>query len=136
MGDLSPHFSRIELECHHCGAMPWTHDTLLNLEGLRVAYGRPMKISSGYRCPDHPREAAKWSTSGAHTTTVPGEYAIDVVVSGRDAADLVRIAMAMLWPIDRGGIGIAQMGEVGRFIHIDNVAPLLPGRPRPWIWSY
>lgn len=55
MGDLSAHFSRHELACHHCGRLELAAGFLEQLERTRVAIGRPLRPVSGYRCPAHNR---------------------------------------------------------------------------------
>jgi uncharacterized protein YcbK (DUF882 family) len=58
MGDLSPHFSRREFECHGKGRRGHkTHPTIVAqdlveaLEKLRAMHGgKPLRIVSGYRC--------------------------------------------------------------------------------------
>ena len=41
-------------------------DTMWRLQDLREAYGKPMRITSGYRCPDHPIEAGKTKLARTH----------------------------------------------------------------------
>ena len=54
MGDLSSHFSTSEFVCRcGCGRVAVTTRLISLLEKARIIYGKPMRISSGYRCPDH-----------------------------------------------------------------------------------
>lgn len=53
VGDLSPHFSRREFACHHCGACEVSPALVEALERLRSAVRRPVYIVSGYRCRLH-----------------------------------------------------------------------------------
>jgi uncharacterized protein YcbK (DUF882 family) len=96
------------------------------LDELREAYGKPLRVTSGYRCPEHPIEARKTS-AGAHSTG----KAIDLAVDRGEAYEVLKIAMAM------GvftGIGVQQKGS-GRFIHLDTCEePKMS--PRPTVWSY
>jgi len=85
-------------------------------------YGKPMKVSSGYRDPSHPIEAKK-ASPGFHTTG----RAVDIAVSGADAVKLLTLALQVGFT----GIGVQQKGG-GRFIHLDDVVSLT----RPNIWSY
>lgn len=77
------------------------------LQQVRMQYGKPMVISSGYRDPTHPVEARK---------KVPGEHtlgrAVDVAVRGAEALQLLQVALAL--GISR--IGVQQKGE-SRFLH-------------------
>ena len=95
------------------------------LQNLRMAYGRPMKITSGYRDKSHPIEAKK-SEPGAHSTG----HACDVAVRGYDALRLVQLAIVHGFT----GIGVQQKGDV-RFIHLDDLKDS-DGFTRPTIWSY
>lgn len=67
-----------ELKCHHCGMYPPTGLALELVERwvwLRTMYGRPISITSAYRCPDHPVEREK-PTPGDHTLGVALDLAI------------------------------------------------------------
>jgi zinc D-Ala-D-Ala carboxypeptidase len=117
-----PNFSEDEFKCSHCGKVDMQPAFMASMQQLRNMYGKPMAITSGYRCPDHPIEAKK-STPGAHAS---GE-ACDIGVQGTDAYHLLRLALAL----DFTGIGVQQKGG-GRFIHLDT----LRDPPRPNVWSY
>lgn len=120
-----PNFSAEEFRCKHTGKDGMQPDFMARLQRLRNAYGKPMRITSGFRDRTHPVEASKRGT-GAHTTG----RAVDIAVQGADARLLVALA------IDHGftGIGIKQHGP-SRFIHLDDI-PGTAGQPRPTIWSY
>lgn len=94
------------------------------LQALRTAYGKPLKVSSGYRSPLHPIEAAK-ALPGAHSTG----NAVDLLVRGADAYKLVALAIQFGFT----GIGVQQKGE-SRFIHLDDIVD--SRFPRPTVWSY
>mgnify|MGYP002641066799 FL=1 len=117
-----PNFSEDEFKCSHCGKVDMQPAFMASMQQLRNMYGKPMAITSGYRCPDHPIEAKK-STPGAHAS---GE-ACDIGVQGTDAYHLLRLALAL----DFTGIGVQQKGG-GRFIHLDTLC----NPPRPNVWSY
>lgn len=117
------YFSEEELACQHCGKYGTPPDFLELLNEIRRTYNRPMVISSGYRCPDHPIEAAK-DKPGSHASG----RAVDVLVAGEDALDL--IVAAKLNGICR--IGVKQKGDWNsRFIHLDDDSSL----PNA-LWSY
>ena len=123
---VTSHFSYAELVCKcGCGRMETDPAFLAKLEDLRVAFGKPMTVTSGYRCPRHNAEVSHTGTAGPHTIG-----AADIAVSGEDAYTLVQLAMACGF----SGIGIKQSGDFpGRFVHLDN----LPfSWPRPRIWTY
>ena len=121
------YFTEEEMACTHCGECKMDDDFMAMLDQLREIYGKPLKITSGYRCPEHSIEKVK-KKAGAHTTG----GAADIGVHGDAAYAIVKLAQE----IGFTGVGIAQKGHVGtRFIHVDN----LGGDdhfPRPWIWSY
>jgi uncharacterized protein YcbK (DUF882 family) len=91
------------------------------LQALRLAYGKPMLVTSGYRCANHPSERVKAQPgTGTHSQGI----AADIGVSGADALLLLRLALEANFT----GIGVQQKGN-GRFIHLDI-------REHPAIWSY
>lgn len=118
-----PNFSASEFKCSHCGAEGVKIELLDKLQAMRTEYGKPMRITSGYRCPQHPEEVKK---------TVPGAHALgaaaDIGVEGIEAYNVLKLAFKHGFT----GIGIQQKG-FGRFIHVDIVSKELP---RPIIWSY
>jgi len=115
-------FRAAEFNCLHCGKNEMKADFMLKLQTLRSVYGKPMRVTSGYRCAEHPVEAKK-ARPGAHASGC----AVDIGVDGADAHQLLKLAMAAGF----SGIGVQQKGT-GRFIHLDTLdSPL-----RPNIWSY
>jgi zinc D-Ala-D-Ala carboxypeptidase len=124
-----PNFSEDEFRCkgnNCCGhAADMDPDFIYTLQSLRNAYGKAIIITSGYRCPDHNAAVSDSGRSGPHTTG----KAADILVSGRDAYDLLKLAV--LHPFT--GYGIHQKGvHTGRFIHLDT----LTGNHRPMLFSY
>ena len=115
-----PNFTREEFTCRcGCERNEMRTEFLERLQALRSVYGKPLHITSGYRCPQHPKEAEK-VRPGMHNTGL----AADVGISGSEAVALLRLAL------DAGfkGIGVNQKGD-GRFLHLDL-------RESPTIWSY
>ena len=130
MNESYPHFSRQELAASP--DQPGDHrmdpEFMNRLERVRHEYNKPMRLSSAYRSPEHNAKVSSTGTTGPHTTG----RAVDVLVSGSDALDLIDCA------IFNGitGIGISQKGPHDkRFVHLDDL-PDAPGQPRPWVWSY
>ena len=119
---MAKYFTREELACTHCGEYQFDDDFLELLDNIREECGFPLPVSSGYRCPNHPIEAAK-RDPGAHTTG----RAVDIAVSHGQAYRLVEVALECGVP----RIGVNQKGD-GRFIHLDWDMT----RPNPRIWSY
>jgi zinc D-Ala-D-Ala carboxypeptidase len=117
-----PNFKAAEFNCSHCGKNEMKPEFMAKLQALRTQYGKPMRVTSGYRCPQHPIEARK-AAPGAHASGC----AADIGIEGRDAHRLLSLAMS----IGFNGIGVQQKGS-GRFLHLDT----LEGPTRPTIWSY
>jgi zinc D-Ala-D-Ala carboxypeptidase len=123
--NTSTYFSMHEFKCSHTGQCDMNPEFIDKLNELRLAFGKPMTITSGYRHVSHPIERKK-ETPGAHTTG----QAADIAVSREDAFHLLSLALSKGFT----GIGIQQKGS-GRFIHLDTLENS-PERPRPTIWSY
>jgi len=125
----SEHFSEDELKCSHTGIAAMQGRYMDVLEAVRTAYGKPMRISSAYRDKTHPVEAKKGDRAGTgdHCRGV----AVDVLVAGDEAIELMRIAIDC--GIDR--IGISQKGSWdSRFIHL-GLSDADAGKGSA-IWSY
>lgn len=118
-----PNFKPAEFRCSHCGADGIKEGVLEKLQALRTEYGKPMRITSGYRCPKHPNEVTK-TTPGAHALGL----AADIGVDGAEAHRILGLAFKHGFT----GIGVQQKGS-GRFIHVDIRNGELPG---PTVWSY
>jgi zinc D-Ala-D-Ala carboxypeptidase len=123
---LTPHFSRSEVECRcGCGMLP-KQDFMDKVEALRVAYGKPLAVTSAARCPNHNARVSATGRTGPHTTG----RAIDLAVDRGNAYRLLRMALEAGF----SGLGFQQKGA-GRFLHLDDL-PNAPGQPRPTVWSY
>jgi zinc D-Ala-D-Ala carboxypeptidase len=129
--DHGQFFSRGELQCR-CGQFcnydcPMDSEFVKRLDDLRERFGKPLKVTSGYRCAKHNSNVSSTGATGPH---VSGK-AIDFGVSRGDGHALLEIAMSMGF----SGIGIAQKGA-GRFIHLDDLTADETNNMRPWLWSY
>lgn len=120
-----PNFKASEFACQHTGKHGMAPEFMARLQKLRTEFGKPMLVTSGYRHPSHPIEAAK-DEPGAHASG----RACDIAVRGGDALDLAGLAIKHGFT----GIGVNQRGET-RFIHLDDLKHE-DHRPRPWLWSY
>lgn len=118
-------FTADEFKCSHCGANEMKPEFMDRLQQLRTAYNKPMKITSGYRCPKHPIEVAK-GKPGAHASGM----AADIGVQGAESHRLLQLALELGFT----GIGVQQKGT-GRFLHLDLI-PTSIDFPRPTVWSY
>jgi zinc D-Ala-D-Ala carboxypeptidase len=117
----APYFTAAEFACKHTGKVAMNAAFMDRLLKLRILYGKPMRVSSGYRHKTHPVEAAKQST-GEHTTG----RAADIAVRGPDALRLIRLAL----DVGFVRIGVQQKGAA-RFIHLGDNHNFPAG-----IWSY
>lgn len=125
-----PYFAAEELRCRcgECGSTGEEMDArfMVRLVRLREAFGRPMPLTSAYRCPAYNERVSSTGRAGPHTR----RRAVDVRVAGEDAYRLVRLALEHGFT----GIGVRQHGPwAGRFVHLDD---LQAGFPRPRLWSY
>lgn len=118
-----PNFKAEEFKCSHCGSEGIKEALVAKIQAMRTEYGKPMRITSGYRCPRHPVEAIK-SIPGAHALGL----AADIGVEGAEAHRILTLACKHGFT----GIGVQQKGT-GRFIHVDIRNGELP---TPAVWSY
>lgn len=121
----APYFKQGEFACKHTGKCEMSEEFMDKLLALRLEYGRPMTINSGYRHWSHPEEVKKGHKNGEHTK---GRSA-DIGIANPDAAILVAIAFKHGFT----RIGVSQKGTGARFIHLGLGGE---GLPTPAIWSY
>lgn len=111
MSYFKPH----ELACKCCGAQGCAPSAVEALNELREAYGKPIVLTSAYRCRKHPVEAKK-SKPGQHSLGV----AFDIrVKDGAEAFTLMKLAF------EKGWRGIAFGNG---FVHVD----MREGTPVTW----
>lgn len=107
------HFSKEEFACHHCGENLIELEFVQKLDDIRERLGKPMVITSGYRCPEHNNNISSTGLNGPHTTG----RAADIHAPPEIARDLLRFAVK-----EFPGIGINLKGEhSSRFIHVDQL---------------
>lgn len=122
-GVYAPYFYEHEFRCKYTGECKMDKEYMDTLLAVRMEYGKMMRVTSGYRSPKHPIEAAK-SKPGEHSK---GRCA-DFGVRGADAVELLRIALKH----GMTRIGVQQKGS-GRFLHLGMGGGHLS---TPAIWSY
>jgi zinc D-Ala-D-Ala carboxypeptidase len=126
----SPYVTPHEFACHHCGKIIVEENFLDRFVAARKAYGKPVTITSGYRCPEWDAivGTSKQKGAGPHTTG----HAIDVAIFGPNAHSLLYFGLKF----SMQGVGVKQTGPIaGRILHFDD----LPGdalTPRPYLWTY
>ena len=118
-------FSMHEFQCSHTGLCDMDKDFMDKLQALRDHVGFPLIVSSVYRHPTHPIEAAK-DKAGEHSLG----KAADIVIRGEKAYTLLKAALLLGFT----RIGVSQKGS-GRFIHL-GTATEKDGFSSPTIWSY
>lgn len=105
-----PNFTREEFACQcGCGTNEIKDELIDFAQVLRDSVGHSLRVSSGYRCPKHPIEAAK-ATPGTHSRGIAADFA----VRGMEARVLAKYALSHY----KGGVGVNMKG-VGRFVHVD-----------------
>lgn len=121
------HFKRKELKCKcGCGRADMSPEFMERLELLREEYGKPIILSSAYRCPEYNNKISATGKNGPHTTG----RAVDIPIMLYDAFLIAKLAFMFGFT----GIGIKQHGYPGkRFIHLDDIQD---PRTRPRIWTY
>lgn len=119
------YFTNKELACKcGCGQLHFDHDFRKKLNEIRHLYGKPMTITSGYRCKDHPVEAKK---------PIPGTHnlgcAVDIACTdSRERFEIIKLAIQS---------GITRIGLAKGFVHIDFANKIKPKNfPENVMWDY
>ena len=113
------HFKAHEFRCKHCGEILIESGLIKILERLREHLGKPVVVTSAYRCRVHNKRVGGVPNS-AH---VRG-YAVDIKCT--NSLERQRILEFLL------GRGVKRIGIHLRFIHFD----LDPEKPSPRVWLY
>lgn len=119
----TPHFKPEELACR-CGLCrgkgnaPMDGDFMEKLQRMRDIYAKPMKITSGYRCDNHPVEAKK-TEGGAHNHGLAADIACG---NAQDRYEIYSAALA---------VGMKGIYHKAGFVHVDDGHPHMP---RPALW--
>ena len=110
---LSENFNSSEFDCHGSGCCS---ETIINpklveyVQKIRDHFGKPITITSGYRCPIHNKRVGG-ATGSRHSK---GDAA-DIVVSGITPREVAKYAES----IGIKGIGLYETNADGHFTHID-----------------
>lgn len=87
------------------------------VEEIRIAAGRPLVLTSAYRCPNHPEEAKK-TEPGQHSKGV----AVDIqVADGAQRYQIIQLGLAL---------GATGIGVANTFVHLDW------RKSTPVVWKY
>lgn len=110
------YFSARELRCKcGCESHGVTQKLVDKLDLLRGLWGKPLVLTSAYRCANHPEEAKK-AKPGKHNEGI----AVDIAVTGFDQIMLIILAYI---------VGFRGFGIANSFLHIDL-------RPNGAKWGY
>lgn len=115
--NVSPHITHDEFSCHHCHKLPpdffvfkQMYQELFDaFEHLRLMMKRPLPVTSGYRCPDHPL-----SVGGRLSVHMFG-LALDINLGKKEDADRFYGLVERDRPDLRMGRYVSQPG----LVHID-----------------
>lgn len=122
-----PNFKESELKCSHCGQCDMHPLMMDTLQSIRDYFDKPIFISSGYRCVNHPVESMK-ERPGEHANGM----AVDIVCNNQDCLKLIELAQKH----DINRIGVHQKGRAsGRFLHLGVGDKLTQAFPVA-IWTY
>ena len=106
---LTEHFNISEFHCKgaNCGCKETLHDPALSayLQQIREHFGKPLKITSGYRCMEH-NAAVGGAANSRHTKG----QAADFIISGIKPLQIAQYAEE---------IGVKGIGLYDSFVHID-----------------
>lgn len=122
---LSPNFNSKEFECS-CKKCEWQYieDSLLQkLEEVRELYGKPIRVTSGYRCPEH-NKAIGGAPSSSHVSGMAADIQ-PVIVTLDELDELYDICYNIFDNIGDG----RNKG----FVHVDVRPPKSSGKRR-WIY--
>jgi zinc D-Ala-D-Ala carboxypeptidase len=104
---LSEHFSANEFRCKCCGKVHVDPELINKLEEARAIYGKPVRVTSGYRCESHNSKVG----GAQHSQHCSGKAA-DIQVN--DSHDRFRMLQAFLQA------GFKRIGVYrGGWVHVD-----------------
>lgn len=106
------YFTDKELACKCCGVNGCKPEAVAMLNKLREIYGKPVILSSAYRCPSHNRKVG-----GASNSTHMAGYAFDIPCHGEQAYEILRAGILAGFT----GIEVRQhlSDRHDRWIHFD-----------------
>ena len=110
---LSTNFDSTEFDCHGSGCCSSTlvDDKLVTyLQQIREHFGKPVNISSGYRCATHNK-----NIGGATNSRHSKGQAADIYITGVTPAEIAKYAES----IGILGIGLYETNSDGFFVHVD-----------------
>lgn len=98
------YFELHEFKCSCCGRNEITYELVAKLDELRRAYGKPIRVTSGYRCPPH-NAAVGGALNSTHTKGA--------------AADITADDLNSLYKLCEAHFKAVGDGRAKGFIHVD-----------------
>lgn len=119
MANEGRYFTKEELQCG-CGCFKCEMDDMFleRLDMLRNARGRPIRLTSAYRCAEH-----NANVGGVPNSSHTKGLAVDIAADSREKYWILKHAFELGFQ----GVGIAQ-----GFVHLDDEVK----EPRPNVWTY
>lgn len=129
-----PHILTSEYACPHCGKLPheikathvpYIYEILFDsFKVIRETWGKPIKINSGYRCPEHNQQVGGELLS-AHL------FGLALDLDCRDSAEVGELSALIEaeFPLIRMG----RYTKKGSFIHIDIAYHIIPRMSEAWV---
>ena len=106
---ITPHFKVREFACSDGSDVVFVAPSLVDiLEAIRVHFGRPVKVTSGYRTVSYNASIKNSSKKSQHCNGL----AADIQVEGHTPLEVYNYTCSLLG--DHGGVGIYNT-----FVHVD-----------------
>jgi zinc D-Ala-D-Ala carboxypeptidase len=93
------------------------------LDAARAAYGKPMRITSGFRTKKYNQDLQRRGYSAAKNSSHLFGCAVDVACADTELIEMLNA----FW-----SVGFRRFGIMGGAVHVDSDAQ----KPRPTMWSY
>ena len=132
--NISEYITLDEYACGHCGTLPpdlFVHDIrrpyseLFNIfDSVRAAWGKPIPVSSGYRCPYH-NKAIGGSQCSVHM------FGLALDLDMPNTAEVEELFTLIVTDFDHLRIG--KYTQTGTFLHIDIGFEITPRASHAWI---
>lgn len=123
------HFSPAELACKGSGQVRIDRDMIHALDEVRAAFGRPIRITSGYRSLSH-----NAAVGGAKNSQHLHGKAVDIALDPYSSAERHRLMLLLL---DHGFTSFGTYGHIPGMLHADTRGFAArwhhgPGQPPAW----
>lgn len=133
MANISKYITEEEYRCHHCCMLPVDFDfgdidfarqeIFSSFDAIREDWGRPLRISCGYRCATH-NQLINGAPLSAHQFGV----ALDIDLNSVDEVERLARLIESLFP----GLRRGEYTIKGTFIHIDTAYLIQPKATMMW----